>query len=216
MAQIFAFGEQMEGYPVRVLNERTARAGAGILFVFAMVAFMHAWLLGDFALIRVFVLAFLVDFTLRVFVNPKWAPSLIVGQWMVRKQEPEWTGAPQKRFAWGIGFVLAAVMSWLLVVEQMVGPINLIICAICLTLMFFETAFGICLGCKIYQWVARKKPELCPGGVCSMGPDPRIQPSAAQGLVVVVFLALVFGKAQWLNQDADPTAQPVAVQPANS
>jgi hypothetical protein len=47
----------------------------------------------------VFVVAFLIDFTVRIFINPRYAPSLIVGQWMVRRQQPEWTGAPQKRFA---------------------------------------------------------------------------------------------------------------------
>jgi hypothetical protein len=103
MSSVLGFGERLVGYPVPVLNERTVRAAAGILFLFAMVAFMNAWLLGNFQPTRVFVVAFLVDFTLRLFVNPRFAPSLIVGQCLVRKQQPEWTGAPQKRFAWAIG-----------------------------------------------------------------------------------------------------------------
>jgi hypothetical protein len=68
-----------------------------------MIAFMNAWLTGNFAPTRVFVVAFLIDFALRLFVSPRYAPSLIVGQWLVRRQQPEWTGAPQKRFAWAIG-----------------------------------------------------------------------------------------------------------------
>jgi len=100
---LFQFGEQVPGQPVPVLNERTVRAGAGLLFLFAMIAFMNAWLTGNFAPTRVFVVAFLIDFALRLFVSPRYAPSLIVGQWLVRRQQPEWTGAPQKRFAWGIG-----------------------------------------------------------------------------------------------------------------
>lgn len=32
MRKIFEFGEQVEGYEVRVLNERAVRASAGILF----------------------------------------------------------------------------------------------------------------------------------------------------------------------------------------
>jgi len=100
MSSVFTFGEQLEGYEVRVLNERAVRAGAGLLFLFAIISFMNAWLVGSFQPTRVFVVAFLVDFTIRIFINPRYAPSLIIGQWFVRKQQPEYVGAPQKRFAW--------------------------------------------------------------------------------------------------------------------
>jgi hypothetical protein len=208
MTPIFAFGERLEGYPVPVLNERAVRAGAGILLLFAMIAFMNAWLLGNFEPTRVFVVAFLIDFTLRIFVNPKWAPSLIVGQWLVRKQQPEWTGAPQKRFAWAIGFGLASLMFWLLVVQQMIGPVNILVCALCLTLLFFEAAFGICLGCKVYEWVVRKPPELCPGGVCAFAPDPRVQPRLGQGLVAAVYLVAVVGVWQWVYHSGETSMSP--------
>ena len=69
--RLFQFGQELPGYSVPVLNERAVRAGAGILFFFAIVSFMHAWLLGDFQPTRVFVVAFLIDFTLRIFVNPR-------------------------------------------------------------------------------------------------------------------------------------------------
>ena len=113
---IFQFGESLDGYSVPVLNERAVRAAAGILFFFAMVTFMNAMLLGNFQPTRVFVVAFLIDFTLRIFVNPKYSPSLILGQWMVRHQQPEYVGAPQKRFAWAIGFSLALLMLYLIVI----------------------------------------------------------------------------------------------------
>lgn len=193
MMRLFEWGERLQGYPVPVLNERAVRAGAGLLFLFAMVAFMNAWLLGNFQPTRVFVVAFLIDFSLRLFINPRYAPSLIVGQWLVRKQQPEWTGAPQKRFAWGIGFVLAATMFWLVGVQQVVGPVNILVCGLCIILLFFESAFGICLGCKVYEWVVRKPPELCPGGVCAVDPDPRVQPRWTQGVVAAVYLVAVVG-----------------------
>lgn len=217
MPSLIGFGEQVPGYPVPVLNERAVRAGAGILFLFAMVAFMNAWLLGNFQPTRVFVVAFLIDFTLRIFINPRYAPSLVLGQWLVRKQQPEWTGAPQKRFAWAIGFVLASVMFWLVVVQQVVGPANILVCALCLGLLFFETAFGICLGCKLYEWVVRKPPELCPGGVCEVAPDPRVQPRWPQALVTLVYLVAVAGVAQAVygdgaaHADARQTGQASAV-----
>ncbi len=216
MNTIFRFGESLEGYPVPVLNERAVRAGAGILFFFAFMAFMNAWLLGNFEPARVFVVAFLIDFTLRLFVNPRYAPSLIVGQWIVRKQQPEWTGAPQKRFAWGIGFVMAAVMFWLLVMLQMIGPIILLVCGICLTLMFFESAFGICIGCKMYEWVVRKPPELCPGGVCAFAPDPSLKPTWAQGAVAVVYLAVVVLMAQVVQHNSAQVQPVMSLQPTDA
>ena len=188
MNGILGFGEQIDAYPVRVLNERAVRAGAGIVFFFAMVAFMNAWLTGNFQPTRVFVVAFLVDFTIRIFVNPRYAPSLILGQWFVRKQQPEYVGAPQKRFAWAIGFVLALTMLYLVVINNLVGPLNLIVCAACLVLLFFETAFGICLGCKLYNLFNKEQAELCPGGVCEVAPEARLQLRWAQGAVVVVFV----------------------------
>lgn len=214
MASVFGFGERLDGYPVPVLNERAVRAAAGLLFVFAMVAFMNAWLLGHFQPTRVFVVAFLIDFTLRLFVNPRFAPSLIVGQWLVRRQQPEWTGAPQKRFAWGIGFVLAALVFWLVGVQQVVGPVNLLVCLLCLTLLFFESALGICLGCQVYAWVVRQPPELCPGGVCAVAPDPRVQPRLSQGAVAAVYLAVVVGVAQVVYHDSDAGSASAARLPA--
>ena len=58
MSGLFEFGERIDGYPVRILNERTVRAGAGIVFFFAMASFMNTWLTGNFQPTRVFVVAF--------------------------------------------------------------------------------------------------------------------------------------------------------------
>jgi hypothetical protein len=149
---IFQFGELRPEYQIPVLNERAVRAAAGILFLLGLISFMNAWLTGNFQPTRVFVLSFLMEFTVRIFVNPRFAPIMILGQWMVRKQEPQWCGAPQKRFAWAIGFVLAVVMLYLVVLNNVIGPINLIVCSMCLILLFFETAFGICIGCKLYNF----------------------------------------------------------------
>ncbi len=170
MDKIFEFGERLDGYEVRVLNERAVRASAGILFFLAIIAFMNAWLTGNFQPTRVFVVGFLIDFTLRIFVNPRYAPSLILGQWVVRKQQPDYVGAPQKRFAWAIGFVLVLTMLYLVVLNNVIGPINLIVCSLCLILLFFETAFGICIGCKVYNLFNKEKAQLCPGAVCEAEP----------------------------------------------
>jgi hypothetical protein len=208
MSKLFQFGQDHPDYPVRVLNERAVRAGAGILFLGGFVAFMNAWLLGNFQPTRVFVLIFLMDFSIRIFVNPAYAPSLIIGQWVVRKQLPEYAGAPQKRFAWAIGFVLALLMSYLMVFNNMVGPLNLLVCGLCLTLMFFEAAFGICVGCKIYNAFNQEKARLCPGGVCELPAGSHAPLSLAQALVVLVFAGLSAGVAQAVYRSGPALATP--------
>ena len=192
VGKLIQFGEQLPEYAVPVFNERAVRAGAGIMFAFALISFMHALLLGNFMPTKVFVLAFLIDFTLRLFINPRFAPSLIIGQWVVRKQVPEYTGAPQKRFAWGIGFILALAMFVLIVVNNVVGPINGLICLTCLIFMFFESAFGICLGCKVYNVFNKEQAQLCPGNSCDLNQAKGSQVNTAQ-VIALIGALVVFG-----------------------
>lgn len=192
--QIFAFGERLPQFEIPVLNEREARAGAGILFVVAMTAFMNAWLLGNFEPIRFVAVAFLVEFVIRVLINPKFAPSLILGRIAVRNQQPEFVGAPQKRFAWALGLGLAVVMTFLVAIYDVRGPINLLICMTCLTLLFMETAFGICVGCVLYRVLLRRDTQLCPGGACELNPRTPFQSlSGGQFAALGVSLAVIVG-----------------------
>ncbi len=194
MEKIFKFGENIDEYDVTVLNEREVRASAGILFLFALIAFLNSWLIGDFVLTKIFVVIFLVDFFIRLFVNPKYSPSLTLGRFIVRNQKVEYVGAPQKRFAWGIGFVLALSMFYLLVLKNMVGPVNLLVCLTCLTFLFFESAFGICIGCKIYNLFHKEKAKLCPGNTCSLNEREKIQNiNFGQYVIVFSFLFLIYG-----------------------
>jgi len=203
MGRIFAFGETVAGYDLPVLNEREVRAAAGIMFFGALVSFMNAWLAGNFQLIRIFVIAFLIDFTLRVLINPRYAPSMVLGRLAVAHQAPEWVGAPQKRFAWSIGLALAALMLYLVVVERVVGPLNLAVCSLCLLLLFFESAFGICLACLVYNAFHRERAQHCPGGVCAT--QPRLRIGTAPLLVLAAFAAVIALVAVKLPADA-PTA----------
>jgi hypothetical protein len=188
MAKTFQFGESVQGYEIPVLNEREIRAAAGILFVLMLVSIMLVVFRWDFRLLKYAIMLFLADILVRVLVNPRFSPTLILGRVMVRNQVPEYVGAPQKRFAWSIGILLATAMFIQLVVLNIHSPINGIICAICLVFLFFETAFGICLGCKVYSWVFKKKAQHCPGEVCAPRDRQPIQKvSIAQGLVLVGF-----------------------------
>lgn len=206
MSQFLRFGDTIAGYEVPVLNEREVRAAAGILFFFAIVTFMNAFLMGNFYPTQVFIVAFLVDFTIRLFINPQFAPSMILGRLAVRNQTPEYVGAPQKRFAWIIGFALALLMFYLMVLNRVVGPINMLVCSACMMLMFFEAAFGICLGCKVYNLFFREKAKLCPGDACEANTRHDIQKiGMVQVASLVVFLGLIGVVGQQLHS-ATPTA----------
>ena len=190
MSKVFKFGEDVEGYNIPVLNEREIRAAAGILFVLMFLSILIAILKGDFTMLKFAIIMFLTDFIIRVFVNPKFAPTLIIGRWIVRNQNPEYVGAKQKQFAWIIGVVLAVTMFILVVIVNSYSPISGLICLICLIFLLFESAFGICIGCKVYSLVYKEKAQYCPGEVCDVKSRHEIQKtSVAQLLIVLAFIA---------------------------
>jgi len=192
MNKVFQFGETVPGYDIPVLNEREIRAGAGILFVLMLVAILTVIMREDFTLLKYAVTIFLTDISIRVLVNPRYAPSLIIGRWIVRNQVPEYVGAPQKKFAWIIGIVLATIMFALQVVVNSFSPITGIICLICLIFLFFETSFGICIGCKVYGMIYKDKAQYCPGEVCDVSERQEIQKSSPmQAFVVLAFVGYV-------------------------
>jgi hypothetical protein len=217
VSSIFNFGEQIAAYDIPVLNERAVRAAAGILFLGAIIAFMNAWLLGNFQPTRVFVIVFLLDFSIRIFINPRYAPSLIAGQWIVRKQQPEYVGAAQKRFAWGIGLVLALTMWYLVVLNHVIGPINLIVCVACLSLLFFEAAFGICIGCKVYNLFYKDKARLCPGNTCASAATKKNKITVAEIIWLLVFALVTGTAAKWIYSTDITKLQPaVASTPSTA
>jgi hypothetical protein len=156
------------------------------------VAILTTILRQDFTLLKYAITIFLADISIRVLVNPRYAPSLIVGRWIVRNQTPEYVGAQQKKFAWIIGIVLAAVMFALQVVVNSFSPITGLICLICLIFLFFETSFGICIGCKVYALIYKEKAQYCPGEVCDVRSRQELQKSSpVQGVVLLAFVGFV-------------------------
>jgi len=161
----------------------------------------------NFILIEYVITFFLLDFLIRVLINPRFSPTLIIGRFMVRNQTPEYVGTPQKKFAWTIGIFLSAIMFILMVVVNSYSPISGIICFICLIFLFFESVFGICLGCKFYPLFHKTKPQLCAGEVCDRKSKQAIQKiSPAQLLVVAVFVAFIFLTAQLFNDQLRKSA----------
>jgi hypothetical protein len=83
-------------------------------------------------------------------------------------------------------------MFALIVVVNSFSPITGLICFICLIFLFFESAFGICLGCKFYGWFHKEKAQYCPGEVCDVKSRQEIQKtSKAQVLIVFAFAAYI-------------------------
>ena len=186
------FGEDVEGYNIPVLNEREIRAAAGILFLVMFISLMQILFKGNFIPIKYAITVFLVDFIIRVFVNPKFSPTLIIGRMIVGNQVPEYVGAAQKKFAWIIGIALAAIMFVFLVLVNSFSPITGIICLICLIFLFFESVFGICLGCKFYPMIYKEKAQYCPGEVCDVKAKQDIQKTSwVQVLIVVGLIAFI-------------------------
>ena len=202
------FGETVAGYNVPVLNEREIRASAGILYFSMFMAWMLVIFKEDFFLIKLVNTIFLIDFVIRLFISPKYAPSLILGRLIVGNQMPEYVGAAQKKFAWTIGLVLASTIFLLLVVLNSTSFITGIICQICLIFLFFEAVFGICLGCKFYPLFHKVKVQYCPGEICNVWKKHEIQKtSLLQFGVVIGFFAFVITIAILFNDSfsANPT-----------
>lgn len=187
------FGETVARYDIPVLNEREIRGAAGILFLFMLVSFLVVMLSGNFILIKYFITVFMIDMAIRLFISPRYSPSLIIARYMVNNQTPIYVGAAQKRFAWGIGFTLSTAMFIHMVVLNSYGPINGLSCLVCMILMFFELAFGICIGCKIYGLIYKNEVKYCPGEVCEIKDRHDIQKTTTtQWLIVLGFAVFLF------------------------
>jgi len=161
--------------PYPVVNERAIRATAGIMFALGFFTLLYTiFHCGDMRVAQFVVPLFTLDFLLKV-INPLYSPLGFLGRLLTKNQKPEYVGAIQKRFAWLLGLIMASAVSIILFVFQIRGPLPIILCSICLLLMWLESACGICVGCKIYYWLVDKKlikkPDVnpaCPGGVCDI------------------------------------------------
>jgi fumarate reductase subunit C len=194
MKEFFAYGEKVDGYDVRVVNEREARAGAGLLFAFGLIGLLNSITLGHVIFTKYFITFFTLDFLIRV-INPSFSPSLLIGRFFVQNQTPEYVGATQKRFAWGIGLLLAIPMFYTLVIDFQPTPVNVFICVLCLLLLIAESAFSICAGCKLFNLIYKEKATNCPGGACEIRQKDKIQTfNTAQKIIAITFsIVIVYG-----------------------
>lgn len=179
-------GRIVPGYSVPVVDERAVRAAAGILFLVGGAAFATAFFTGTTRPLQPFGMLFMLDMLLRVTAGDRWSPSLALGRLAVRGQRPEWVGAPQKGFAWWLGFALALISCASMGLFAAPLWLTLALCSVCLVLLFLETAFGICVGCALQAHFGKTPPQHCPGGSCEVsggdgGPASEHPGAAARG-----------------------------------
>jgi len=177
-SSVISSGEFIKGYSYPVLNERAIRASAGIMFLLASIASINGFILKNYIVIPYIVGFLLLNFLIGVFINPKFAPTFMLGSWIVSKQKPIYIGAIQKRFAWSLGILLSGAI-FLLSFKLLLDPSYFMavcqLCLICILLMYLESVFGICVGCKLYYLAIKlkliKKPNdnpKCMGESCEI------------------------------------------------
>jgi hypothetical protein len=119
---------------------------------------------------------FFVDFALRVSLGIGASPVGLAAKWLVRWRAPQWVSARPKRFAWSLGLVMSAAMAAITNLGIR-GALPLSVCLVCLALMWLESVLGLCLGCEIYAFMARRGwvgrddvVEICSDEVCRSVP----------------------------------------------
>lgn len=173
-----SFGEYIEGKNFKVVDERRMRASAGIMLLLGIIASINGFILQNYSVIP-YISGFLAwNFIIGIFINPKFSPTIFISYLLIRKQSPLPIGAVQKKFAWSLGLALSTtifVLSLLLLKDATLFEPVCMLCIICLALLYLETAFGICVGCKIYFLSIRlkllKKPvekPNCMGDACEV------------------------------------------------
>ena len=165
-----------------LVNEREVRAAAGITLAIGAVAFSYAYFAKQYILLQAAASLFSLEFLLRVTIGIRHSPVGMAARAMTTGQPPEWVSAKPKRFAWTLGLVMAGAMA-VITNSGVRGYLPRTICLICLTLMWMESALGLCVGCRIYGlllrrgWVGRDPEiEVCADGACG-GPAPTIDPA---------------------------------------
>ena len=186
MKLLFNFGEKVEGLDYLAINEREARASAGIMFLLGILSIFSVYLERTLFWAELFSITFVIEFLVRVVISPEYAPYMLIGRLIVSNQTPEWVEAKPKQFAWFLGLILGLIMTYY-ILFNIISLFRLSICWLCLFLMFVESAFGICLGCLLYK-AFNKKTENCAGSVCETGPKRAIK--WFHFIIILLFIGL--------------------------
>ena len=169
-------GRAKDGGPVLapVVDEHVVRAAAGTTMVLGAVAFAYAYFEHWYWGLQVVSSFLFVEFLVRVSAGISRSPVGLAAGWMTRRQAPDWVSAKPKRFAWSLGLAMAGAMM-LITNAGIRGWLPRSICLVCLTLMWLESAVGLCLGCEIHGQLVRRgwarkdeAFEICAHGACDV------------------------------------------------
>lgn len=174
---IFQFGKDVEGIPYKVLDERKVRANSGIMLLIGTIASINGFIFKRYEILPFFIGFLFLNFLLSA-INPNLSPTFQLGRLLTRKQSPLYIGAVQKRFAWSLGTMLSAtilILSFSLQKDVSFFEPVCGLCLICILLLYLESSFGVCIGCKLYYLAMRigiiKKPTVkpnCMGDSCAL------------------------------------------------
>ena len=135
------------------------------------VAFSYAYFTKQYVPLQVVSSFFFVEFLIRVTVGLRYSPVGLIAR-VVTPEPPAWVPVKPKRFAWTLGLGMALAMT-VITNSGIRGYLPRTVCLICLTLMWMESALGLCLGCKIHGflvsrgWIAGNAASaLCEDGAC--------------------------------------------------
>jgi hypothetical protein len=156
-----------------VVDENEVRAAAGSTMMIGAVAFSYAYFTGQYIPLQVIASLFFVEFLMRMVVGLRYSPVGALARLLTFKRPPEWVSATPKRFAWTLGLGMTFAMA-IITNIGIRGLLPRTICLVCLTLMWMESALGVCLGCKFYGLMTRRgwapthpAVEICTDGACA-------------------------------------------------
>lgn len=166
------FGDYSNNKSFKVVDERAMRGSSGITMLLGFIAFINGFILQNYIVLPYISGFIALNFLLAIFINPILSPTFLISKLLVRKQAPIYIGAVQKKFAFSLGLILTAtifVLSLMLLKDESLFNSVCMLCLICILFMFLETAFGICVGCKIYKLTLKLK----------LLPQPKERPNCA-------------------------------------
>jgi hypothetical protein len=138
-----------------VVNENEVRAAAGLTMVAGAVAFSYAYFDKQYAPLQITATLFFAEFLIRVTAGLRYSPFGVLARATTTRRRPDWVSARPKRFAWSLGLSMALAMT-VITNSGIRGYLPRSMCLICLTLMWMESALGLCLGCKIHGLIVRR------------------------------------------------------------
>lgn len=161
--------------PYWVLNEKSVRKNALIIFTLWLTTFIYTFITRDFIVFNIFVPILFIDFFLKVFFWPKYSIFSKIARYLVKNQKPEYVWAKQKRFAWSIWLFMSSITMFLVLWLGIKCWVPMFLCLLCLIFMFAEAFYWYCVGCTIYiflrnKWYIKKEKyaPVCANWACEI------------------------------------------------